>query len=355
MVSCALILALTTTLGCTRLGPQSVTRDRSEYASSIAESWKRQTLLHIVKLRYLDPPIFVDVGQIVAGYSLQTDITATGSLSATDNFGGNMATFGTAGHYTDRPTITYTPLTGNRFVRSLMMPLPPESVFYTIQSGWPADAVLLATVASINGLKNQEIGSGSVTPPDPRFLRVLKLMRQLQLSGTVGLRVQPNGEGQQGTLLTFRTTQVTPETLEQSRELRKLLNLDPDAEGFTLAFGGTARNDKEVSVLTRSILHLMQTMASQVDVPPDHVKEGRVTPGWESMPPEEEPNRLVHVYSGTQSPDNACVTVHYRDRWFWIDDRDLRTKRTFAFMMLLFTLADPGEKENPPVVTIPAQ
>jgi len=85
------------------------------------------------------------------------------------------------------------------------------------------------------------------------------------------------------------------------------------------------------------------------------VQEGRVTPGWESMPADQEPNRLVHIYSGKAEPDNACVMVHYRDRWFWIDDRDLRTKRTFAFMMLLFTLADPGEKENPPVVTIPAQ
>jgi hypothetical protein len=52
---------------------------------------------------------------------------------------------------------------------------------------------------------------------------------------------------------------------------------------------------------------------------------------------------------------DAFVAVAYRNHWFWIDDRDLRTKRAFAFMMMLFTLAETGEREVPPLITIPAQ
>src|SRR5437773_11697824 len=92
--------------GCKSLGPGTVPRDRSDYASSISESWKRQTLLNIVKLRYLDPPIFVDVGQIVAGYSLETSVSAGGSFPETTSFGGNTATVAGAARFTGRPTIT---------------------------------------------------------------------------------------------------------------------------------------------------------------------------------------------------------------------------------------------------------
>jgi hypothetical protein len=342
--------------GCQKLGPKSVSHDRADYASSIADSWKRQTLMHIVKLRYLDPPVFVDVGQIVAGYSVETTVSAGASFPDNDAFGGSTATFGGAARYTDRPTITYTPLTGNRFVKSLMTPLPPESVFFTIQSGWPADAVLFATAASINGLKNQETAMGQIAPPDPRFLRALTLLRKLQLSGTVGMRIQVDPNQQQPTtLLTFRTTGISDETLSDSRELRQVLGLDPEATTLRLVFGATASNDKELAVLTRSLLHVMQTMASQVEVPRAHLTDGRVTPGWEKLADQEGSPRLIRVRSSPSRPSDSFVAVQYRNYWFWIDDRDLKTKRAFAFMMMLFTLADPGEKEGLPLITIPVQ
>src|SRR5215468_11227641 len=144
--------------GCRSIGPGTVPRDRFDYSGSITESWKRQTLLNIVKLRYLDPPIFVDVGQIVSGYTLESALNASGAFShdpAGAAIGGTSAALGGSIRYTDRPTITYVPMTGNKFVRALMTPLPPESVFQAIASGWAADGILVATVNSINGLDNQ--------------------------------------------------------------------------------------------------------------------------------------------------------------------------------------------------------
>src|SRR6185369_8900927 len=127
--------------GCHSIGPRTVPRDRFEYSGSISESWKRQTLLNIVKLRYMDPPTFVDVGQIVSGYTLETALNAGGNLSSAGAVQGNSLSAGAAARFTDRPTITYTPLTGAKFIRTLMTPLPPDSVLFTVQSGWPANAV----------------------------------------------------------------------------------------------------------------------------------------------------------------------------------------------------------------------
>src|SRR5208283_5701000 len=107
----AVVLALT---GCQSIGPATVPRDRSDYSSSIGDSWKRQTLLNIVKLRYVDPPIFVDVGQIVAGYQFSTSANVGAGWASASSVTPNRAlTVGVQGLYTDRPTITHVPLTGN--------------------------------------------------------------------------------------------------------------------------------------------------------------------------------------------------------------------------------------------------
>jgi hypothetical protein len=115
---------------CGSIGPATVTRDRVDYASSIANSWKEQTLLNIVKLRYADMPIFLEVAQVIAGYQLQS--TIGGSFTG-GNFNaaliGPFATGGTAtasGTYTDRPTVVYSPLTGVDFLKRLMTPIPPS-------------------------------------------------------------------------------------------------------------------------------------------------------------------------------------------------------------------------------------
>jgi len=372
LVAAGLALALA---GCKSIGPGTVARDRFDYSASLSESWKRQTLLNIVKLRYLDPPIFVDVGQIVSGYTLETGVTGGGQISSADAIQRNSATFGGSVKYTDRPTITYTPLTGNKFVKGLMTPLQPESVFFTIQSGWPADGVLFATVAEINGLKNQTTSVKGVSPPEPDFLRALRLLREIQLSGAVAMRVKQDAAKQQTSVLAFRSKDTPQETLDNIHELRRLLRVDPDAEELKLVFGSTSSNDREIAVLTRSMFQQMATLASQVEVPAEDVAQGRATPGFEHSTNRIETvanasagtgggatisdgnaaPRLVRILSSKSEPSDAFVKIHYRDIWFWIDDRDLKSKRTFSFMMMLFTLADTGEKENLPLITIPAQ
>src|SRR5262249_46928075 len=117
---CLTALSLLTFVGCKSIGPGTVARDRFEYSGSISESWKRQTLVNIVKLRYLDPQIFVDVGQIVAGYSLEGSLNVGGQISSERAIQGNSLLLGGSAKFTDRPTITYTPLTGNKFVKGLM-------------------------------------------------------------------------------------------------------------------------------------------------------------------------------------------------------------------------------------------
>ena len=58
--------------GCKSIGPKELTANRLDYSSTLGESWKRMMLLNIVKVRYLEPPTFLSVGQVVSNYSFQT-------------------------------------------------------------------------------------------------------------------------------------------------------------------------------------------------------------------------------------------------------------------------------------------
>jgi len=344
MVS-VLICGVLACCGCASIGPETVARDRFDYSRSISDSWKRQMLLNIVKLRYLDTPTYVEVGQIVAGYSLEADVSLGAELVKGGD--GSLAVGG-VGRYTDRPTITYTPLTGTKFIRSSLMPLPPDAVFFMLQAGWPADGVLLAAVASINGLKNQQVTLAGVTPPDPDFLRVLELLRRIQQSGAVALRVQVDAQKHQTTILTFQARPASAEVVADIAELRRLLRLNEEAREFNLVFAAAPANDHELAVVTRSHIQIMVTMAAHVAVPPEDVAEVRATPGLGEA-------ATLHIGCARTPPADAFVGVAYRDRWFWIDDRDLVTKRAFALLMMLTTLADTGEREPLPLITIPAQ
>jgi hypothetical protein len=62
----------------------------------------------------------------------------------------------------------------------------------------------------------------------------------------------------------------------------------------------------------------------------------------------------VNTHAGAEPPANAFVAVHYNDHWFWIDNRDFRSKGIFSFLLLLTSLAETGVASQAPVITVPA-
>ena len=47
------------------------------------------------------------------------------------------------------------------------------------------------------------------------------------------------------------------------------------------------------------------------------------------------------IHTAQTKPKESYAAVHYHGHWFWVDDRDLTTKRVFSFLMLAFTLMEP--------------
>jgi hypothetical protein len=66
------------------------------------------------------------------------------------------------------------------------------------------------------------------------------------------------------------------------------------------------------------------------------------------------PLPVAHVHAVSERPADAYIATRYRDHWFWVDDRDLASKRIFTFLMVFSSIAETGAAPQVPILTIPA-
>lgn len=328
---------------CTSIGPGSISRDQFSYTDSIGEAWKTQMLLNIVKLRYGDTPIFLEVSSIVNQYEIESELGLNAFNGSTSTQGVNASST-----YTDKPTISYNPIMGEAFTRGLLTPIPPDTVFSLIQADWPADLVLEMTLKSINGIRNTSGGLLGSRTADPDFKKVANAFYRIQREGGIGMRLEKSND-QPASLITFYTP-FTGSVEDDIEQLSELIGLELGTHELSLVFGAARKSKNEIAVLTRSMLDILIALSAQVTVPETDVAEHRVTPN--------EPDNvvdLISVYSGPEKPDDAFLAVPYRDHWFWVSDTDLGSKRMLTVMVLLFSLVQTGDvKPVAPVLTIPA-
>ena len=347
------VLVLFFLTGCGGIGPRTVARDRFEYTDAISESWKRQMLLNMVKIRYGDAPVFLDVASVINQYALEGEVQL--GVSWTDGLLGDSQTVGGRAKYTDRPTITYLPLIGKRFTRSLMTPIPPRAILSLVQSGWRVDLVFRLCMQAVNGIYNRSGGRIPPHPGDPDFYRLIGALRKIQEAMAVGMRIQKTEDGEQATVLFFRKKNIDPEIEAERDRVRRLLGLSSELQEFKVFYGNIAKDDTEIAILSRSMLEILLEVSSYFDVPEVHLAEQRVRPTLtEDKDITAGVQPLIRVQSDREEPDDAFVEVRYRDHWFWIDDRDFLSKRMFSFLMFLFSLAETGERQIAPVLTVPA-
>jgi hypothetical protein len=330
--------------------------DRVAYSEAIAVSWKEQTLLNIVKLRYMDTPFFVDVPQITGGYTLQGTATANGGIFPPANpmasFSQQLgATLNLQGAYQDRPTISYAPQTGSQFIRNLTTPINPGSVLFLLQSGYPADVVFNLTVDTINGVKNQSVSGGQLRPADPEFTRVVRVLRKAQILGHVGIRVDPDPENEDSVAFFFRDKDIDAELAKELAEVRTVLGLDPARSDFRVTFGAMAANPNEIAILSRSVIRILSELSAAVEVPIEHLVSGIAPPIGED---DGGLQIQFRVHSCAVKPADPFTAVCYEGTWFWIDKSDFLSKRTLGYLLVLLALADTGAKEGLPVITIQA-
>ena len=334
-------------VSCSSIGPRTLDRDQLDYGRSVGDNWKNQMLANLVKLRYVDMPVFVDVGQIVSGYSLETLVRAEAGFGSSFT-GGDAQGIGATGRYTDRPTITYMPKTGEDYLRSLLEPVEPRAVLSLILAGYDSHMLFTWAVESINGMRNYSLAGQAPRRADPEFLEFADILRSLQLESAINFELENDPETDHDIILTFERVQETEKVRALRARLSELTDLDPGLQTYRVLYAPFAPDRATLALQTRSILQMMGAMSGFIDIP-----EARIThaiKGYEFRSQSEWP---FHVWSGPDRPEESFAQIKYQGYWYWIRNDDLKSKLVFTLMLFLTTLTNYAGGGQAPVLTIP--
>src|SRR5208282_5611652 len=124
---------------------------RLRYNEVIRDTNGQQLLLNIVRLRYADSPVFIDLPNITS----QFEVAGRGNyLGGYGNQTPGRASLGYGElSLRDSPTLSYHPREGREIAKALLAPLTTE-LFSLVNAGADLEQLLLMTMSEINDVPN---------------------------------------------------------------------------------------------------------------------------------------------------------------------------------------------------------
>ena len=152
--------------GCNMAGPESVRTGRMNYNIAIEQTSSSQLLLNLVRLRYRDNPFFLQIASVSSNLTISAN---AGSSATFPDSGTNSYGLSAGVGVSESPTVTYTPLQGDKFVKQLMTPVDPNIILLLTHSGWSVERILRVTIQQLNDLKNAPTASVPTPSTAPQF------------------------------------------------------------------------------------------------------------------------------------------------------------------------------------------
>lgn len=338
--------------GCVSFGGGKLEHDQVDYARSLDRAQKRQTLANIVSLRYADTPTFLPVTQVIAAYNFDASATASVAGSTINGSGTSGSAGGTVG-YSNHPTFTFTPTTGEEFAAGYIRPLSPSLVLPLVQSGVPIDLLLRIVMQSVGDLQNSAALSGAgASSGSVGFFELIHVLRRLQLKGALTVRFEKTDDGNRVFLAIDPTRSSDQDVADDAQLARKLLHAPVGAKEIEVVYGAVPERGATVGVVTRSVTGVLTEIGAQIEVPEADVHSHATTPTVKLLDVESRPTIIVHV--GQQAPPDAYASAVYGANQYWIDSRDFDSKFAFSVVQNLIALAETSGNSKAPIVTIPA-
>jgi hypothetical protein len=338
--------------GCATVGPRTVSQGRAGYNEAINRTEDEQMLLSIVKGRYGETFSLLAVSGVAANVRFRSTASVDFGFGPSEGYAGNLIPFRGGLIYEENPTITYAPVKGEQYVRNLLSPIPPTFLLLAIRTGLYTSPALMLYVNRINELLNPDFLETPEEKPDPRFQRFVELSLELNRADVVHWVRDPRQEIDFDILI----TNFAPAYTEKVREFLSLIGKPMPADEsqdiiLPVYFTVKAQDLKGVAITTRSTGDMIQILRAAVQVLEEHSSAGLAI----EYPPMGPIGEKLHIYSSKDRPTQAILSVKHRGYWFYIDDRDLRTKYFYSAVRTLWglSIAASDDPTSAPVLTLP--
>jgi hypothetical protein len=385
--------------GCTN-GPKLIINSHIDYNKAVRQVMNEELLLNIVRMRYAEAPQFVSVSGITTQFQTEggggTNLSWPNAVTSPTTWGidGSLT-------FTDNPTISIDPRQGEEVAKQLLGSINPANIAYLSSAGYRLDHLFVLLVENANGVRSFDVGGSlPIRGGEATFGQLVHAIGELQeqddlicgflkaydnydgsvtaadLKPTDYLAAIQSGkrwrelQGQPGVwaLHTYDMEPIiwiSPEgrASEAGKTIISLLNLKPDAPFYWLGdlrtqVPPTGPTDN-IRLRMRSFYGVMNFLSMAVDLPTRDQEAGVVVPGFAkgdlAISAEEHLKLIFHIHEGRSRPDNAWVAVRSRNYWFYIDDRELASKRAFTLAVELMNLQISGgeSSQSAPVLTLP--
>jgi hypothetical protein len=347
--------------GCASFGPNSLKKERLQYNAALHMTADQQMLLNLVRLRYHESPVFLEIDSISTQYAWEATGEAGTELSEESAL--NLYTLAVGGKVAVQPTVTYSPLQGEDFAQRILSPLSLEHLMLLYRSGWSLKRLLTICVQSLNQVPNAARAAGPTpgrAPEYEAFRRALDLMGTLHAAGVLDIVYETLPVPGQPTRLVL---QIRKEGLEhpETQELVKLLRLVPGRIHYPLVLPTIEHEEaglqESLAVETRPLLGILYFLSHAVEVPKEDEDAGRVTTTRDGAGLPFDWSRVtgsaLEIQSSSDRPSDAAVAIRARDAWFFIADSDLESKSTFSLLAQLLSLQSGKVERVAPILTLP--
>ncbi|HIF03611.1 MAG TPA: hypothetical protein EYQ84_10155 [Nitrospinaceae bacterium] len=339
-------------IGCLNIGPISLKSERSKYNMAIQKTNDEQLLLNLVRLKYRDTPFFLEVSNVASQFRIKNKVSITAQLESMVK---DIFNLGTSSSYQESPTVSYTPLQGDKFVKNIMSTLPLKTITLLFHSGWSVERVFRVCFQLLGHLENAPGASGPTPKLAPQYKEFLKTVKYLQeLDDRDALRIIYQELNEQPQML----LQVSDEakTSKPALEFARSISSTPGKKQYILTHFPTPDQVDHLRIVPRSLLGMLFYLSQSIEIPKRDLLKGKVTQTKTTKGEDfdwfEVTGELLTIRSLDEKPLRATVRVFYRDTWFYIDDSDLNSKSTFSLLTQIYSLQSGSIKSTEPILTI---